>query len=654
VRHRRLAATATATAAGLLMGVLVPGVAVIYAPPAAAAGACTVSADTTAGDYTGTWSDSTPVKIRVLRPTNPGTGGCPAKPAAGWPLIINLHGWGGNRCTDALDFFTRADAASYGYVVLSFTGRGFPGPVAAGAHSAQGCDVTTDTNDSLDDSGNDVAGSRDRLDITQMIDWARDNYDPTGCNPCVDDSKVGLMGGSYGGLRTWMSAVSSPTNPQFDSRVRAAVAGRSWLMWDNVKALTNDGGTNLRPPAAGGQVPHVAQSWSHGATGGHTIPDVPAQVAELYKDRYLNLTVPSATTSFWNDRYLVDDNSAVDKAHLINIPMFVQLGWFDGAPSIANQISIEGWKKLASTAFGNAAGTDKYLYLGSCAHPPTVVSIGEECHANNKTQMHNPMKRFFNRYVTCYGSTSCLTACGSSCEVRPAVSTCAAAGPCVFSTVPPPWISTTNNAFYPLTQTWTEQTYPSWPPSGAGTATYYFRDDGSLQTTAQTGGVCTLPTLPAAGCKEFANLVHAPTYVEEMCNKATAASGEYLVYTSAAFGSTTKIVGLTADLWLSTDTTRMQVNVDVYDADAAGNGLMTLMPTTGKVIPTQRSATSGTKYHFVFQPGSPAATIQMGHKLIVAVTSKYPAAAFPEPIPGKLRLYHNSTDQSKIVLTTVS
>ncbi|HEX2038798.1 MAG TPA: CocE/NonD family hydrolase, partial [Acidimicrobiales bacterium] len=177
-------------------------------------------------DHTATWSDGESVRLRIVRPT--GGTGCPGKPTAGWPLIVYMHGYTADRCEN-MSFASRSTMASWGYAVLSFNGRGGP---SAGASA---CGQLSDAEDGLDDNGRDYTGPRDKLDISELIDWVRDNYAPTGCTSnCVNTSAVGLTGFSYGGMRALMMGVGSAANPQFDARVDAIAPVAGGMNWDKV------------------------------------------------------------------------------------------------------------------------------------------------------------------------------------------------------------------------------------------------------------------------------------------------------------------------------------------------------------------------------------------------------------------------------------
>ncbi|HEX2038574.1 MAG TPA: CocE/NonD family hydrolase [Acidimicrobiales bacterium] len=675
--------------------------------PAVAHGPCSISSDS--GTANGTtdfhpatspWSDGYKVRFRILRPVN-----CSGKPATGWPLIVSLHGGGGNRCTN--DNYARSETAKHGYVVLSFTARGSVTPEGAGNNPTapdpvSGCTQLTDQQDALDDDGGDVAGPRDRRDISQLIDWLAANNSFSGCsNPCADTNKVGIHGGSYGGLRTWMMGVPSPTNPQFDSRVKAIAPGWAWLQWQNIKALSNDGAATptYRPVGASGFTGEYTYPRSMGLSGhyhssvlkytqdrmrgaflpdtysipstnttgamtngsavltisgspGFTSADVGAPVtvagAASASGATLNTTIASYTSAtqvtlatsaaatvsgkrvswgaqaFWDQRILVDDDPAVDKASLITMPTFVVADWLDQLPSTFTHVQIEAWKKLNTT--------DKYLYLGSCSSHSTA------CHENNRVKIRDAMHRFFDKYLK--GATT------------------AVGGP-IFYTIPPKYVSDTNNPWTPSGQTWTEQTASTWPPGIATTWTGWFRNNGTLQETPESGTTCTPGSTGThgAGCSEVDNKANLPITSDICLGYIWKAGGTYgstegVAFDTPSFTSDGKVVQLDADLWVSTRfSTRLQVNVDLFDVDSTGAQVRRVWQGPAQVQPVVRNATPDTPYRLVFNVGGAAWTVAQGHLLRVVVTSKFAWHSMPEPLPDVYRLWHNETYQSKITLT---
>ncbi len=100
-------------------------------------------------------------------------------PAA--PAVIYIHGWGGRRLTDSDNLASTIAAA--GYVVLSYTARGF-------GEGESGGRVT-------------LAGADELSDLDHIIDWLLN--DPARViNPRV--TKIGVVGASYGGGHSFQIA----------------------------------------------------------------------------------------------------------------------------------------------------------------------------------------------------------------------------------------------------------------------------------------------------------------------------------------------------------------------------------------------------------------------------------------------------------------
>ncbi|HEY7547222.1 MAG TPA: alpha/beta fold hydrolase, partial [Blastocatellia bacterium] len=127
------------------------------------------------------------------------------------PAAVYIHGWGGRRLTgtDNLAY----QLAATGYVVLSYTARGFGGGESGGQAS--------------------LAGPSEINDLKEIIDWLID--DPDGViRPRV--SKIGVVGASYGGGHGFQIAS--------DPRVGAVCALVGWT--DLEQALYPNGVINYK------------------------------------------------------------------------------------------------------------------------------------------------------------------------------------------------------------------------------------------------------------------------------------------------------------------------------------------------------------------------------------------------------------------------
>lgn len=193
------------TAAAALTAVLLAVPAPTAAQPAAAAAAHTVRHGcATSRPEPGT---TAPVKIcySLFRPAT-------ATPKRKVPVILEGHGWGGQRTRDAARFQRHLDR---GYGVLSFDQRGF-GESGGKAHL----------------QNPDVEG-HDLLKLVRLIsglDWVR--QDGPG------DPRLGAIGGSYGGGHQFLGAfrhLMSRGKPVFD----ALAPEITW--WDLNDSLAPDG-----------------------------------------------------------------------------------------------------------------------------------------------------------------------------------------------------------------------------------------------------------------------------------------------------------------------------------------------------------------------------------------------------------------------------
>ena len=634
----RLRGPARCLAVALFASLLSP-VALPSAPAAASTFTCTTTADdgTAGSDFYPTsptaWSDGENTRIRVLRPT--GGIGCPAKPTAGWPVIVYLHGWGGNRCSDSR-WVTRATLASWGYVVVSFNGRGMPAAYGLGG---SGCDPAADAADALDDNGNDFAGPSDMQDISQVIDWVRDKYAPAGSGcvmtsptNCADTNLVGITGHSYGGMRSWMMGVGPTANPKWDTRVKAVAPEAAGFTFDNVKNLSNNGAaTNpaFQPRASSASL----TTWSHYGWMAHLQKTTVPLGLDGERDQYVNQTPSTTVSDYWNTRMLLNDDAAIDKAADVNVPLLAMHGFLDALGGVWTEPHVEAWRKLNRT--------DKYLYLGSCSHED------DPCLATNATRLRDTLRRFMDRHVK--GETTTY--------VRPPGTTnCAQTGPCVIYTVPPKWTSSSSNPW--TIDGWPEGSSPDWPPtSGTTTETRWFQDSGSLTGTTPTGTGCSAagtPPVKGTGCSTFANDKNYPVAFG-FCLGARYGLNEVQSFDWVAGATERKLGRVEADLHVSSTTTRLQVNVDLYlVTGTVPNEVETrIWRGNAQIVPVKRDGVANTPYHFVFRPGGSAWTIGAGQKLRFKVASKLAGSFAGEPLPGTYTLHHSSTYPSKVTLTYV-
>jgi predicted acyl esterase len=112
-------------------------------------------------------------------------------PQGGWPAVLMLHGFGGERST--MNAAAEAHLAPYGYAVLTVDARG---------HGASG-------------GQSSLVGPREVADYAAALAWLR-------ARPGVSDQKIGAFGVSLGGGSVWKLLTSPGT------RLAAAVPMTTW------------------------------------------------------------------------------------------------------------------------------------------------------------------------------------------------------------------------------------------------------------------------------------------------------------------------------------------------------------------------------------------------------------------------------------------
>jgi hypothetical protein len=319
---------------------------------------------------------------------------------------------------------------------------------------------------------------------------------------------------------------------------------------------------------------------------------------------------------------------ATDKAHLITKPVFVMAGWLDGAQQfVPNLAHIEAWKRLGSTS--------KYLYLGTCGHKP------DPCTSTNRTTYIRPkLHAFFDKHVRLDGVSE----------------PCSGGGSCVLFQVPPPWVSATNNPTCnpdpvdsPCTtpSDWGLTQSASWPPpliSGSPPDGHKFYLHWNKSGCNAGAGCLDLdpPTGSETASQTFVNNPAYPhpnnsPYFPGTLNQENSPSTDYCSFTFAHADSNPalnevqeytspvlnnpplnlatplRMVEATADLWLASDTTRLQVVADLYDVDGAG-AEHRIAQTSSINVPTIRSGyTANNPVQVTFKPTGTAWTFASGH-----------------------------------------
>lgn len=240
--------------------------------------------------------------------------GCPC------PGIVWNHGFGGSKTGDGSQ---RRELASHGYVVLSYTSRGFgdtPGQV-------------------------DLLGPKEQQDLLDAVDWLIDPDNEVVGGLVIPDA-IGQIGASYGGLHAW--ALARSNHPAVRTVVPIATA------------------TNLYDAIAPNDVEMLA--WANGfyATGYRPEDDNYSQV--------FHRVVHEMNTGVNNQDVQVELDARGVKGRWSNvrIPVYIIQGIND-ALFPANQ-AMEAFEELTSR------GVDARLYLGGIGHPPAVTGGPEVEH----------------------------------------------------------------------------------------------------------------------------------------------------------------------------------------------------------------------------------------------------------------------------------
>ncbi len=118
-------------------------------------------------DVTLTMSDGIRIEASIARPL-----GLP--PSGGFPAVMLIHGYGGSK--SQMNALMQV-MATYGYASLAYSVRGQGG--------SEGVSTTM--------------GERERLDLVEVINYLRSA-------PLINPNKLGVTGGSQGGIHSWMAA----------------------------------------------------------------------------------------------------------------------------------------------------------------------------------------------------------------------------------------------------------------------------------------------------------------------------------------------------------------------------------------------------------------------------------------------------------------
>lgn len=566
----------------------------------------TTSGTPTKNDDTVTATDGTSLSVRLMYPENTVQNPMPAN---GWPIIIYKSGTGTSKC-NSIDFMSRWQLMKYGYAVVSITGRGMPNKSLSGYNpysddttsTESACSESADITDSTNDSGGDMAGAKDVQDIKDVITWVSAAGRPFASS--VDENNVGFMGHSLDGLLAYHIASDSRVDAVFSS------AGNPQFFRESVS------GNTTHQPAAMWNLPLATVTADIGMDR-HTDPSVLSNLSEWTRDRFLNLTPGSSVNTFMNDRTAYDDDSAIDEVGDITKPFFIAEGFYE-------QLQGVSWPIGAYNKMRNAGNTSAYLYLGSCN------GHGNKCQGANKTNVRDKVHAFFDQYLKGSGTLG---------------------GP-IFYAIPPTvefdhyraddgqwstdWGLTTSSG----------GTNGVWPPSSATADIWYLHSNGSSYTL----------TTSAPGTEQTDNITNpnhgkGTVMKDDFCDVVgyDSANGESKTYdATTTYGVDTKVVGVVADLYMSSNTSRVQVVADLFEV--SGGGVESrLTPSPLSYIVPHASYSSGT-VHFTFKPGPVGYTIRSGYKLRLKVASNFKGVFAPEAQPGTFTINHSTATPSYIAV----
>lgn len=237
--------------------------------------------------------------------------GCPC------PGVIWNHGFGGNKGNDGT---RRQQLARAGYVVLSYTSRGFgdtPGQV-------------------------DLMGPKEQQDLLDAVDWLNDASNPI-TEGAVERDNIGQVGASYGGFHAWFLARSG--HPAVRTTVPIATA------------------TDLYEAVVPSDVAMLV--WANGFyASGYRPQD------DNYSQAFHRIVAELNTGVNNQDvREVMQARAVKGRWSNVRVPVFIIQGINDSLFP-ANQ-AMQAYQELTRR------GTEARLYLGGIGHPP-AVSKGAE------------------------------------------------------------------------------------------------------------------------------------------------------------------------------------------------------------------------------------------------------------------------------------
>lgn len=268
------------------------------------------------------------------------------------PAVVYIHGWGGHRLTgeDNLAYYV----AAAGYVVLSYTARGF-------GNGESGGRVT-------------LAGPDELEDLRHVIDWLTGDPERA-IGPRV--TKIGVIGGSYGGGHGFQ--ISS------DPRVSAVIPLVGWT--DLEQSLYPNGAINYRLGIgefySGLETQVGAPPFYNYTQLQFDLFDAAAE--GRLPDSGVRQTLRARSIAQQN----ADGEEVLDPARQPRAPVFIIQSWDDylfPAPQVLDVFS--------------QITAPKQIYLGRQGHPPEGHSFeGEELYIATQ------VLRWFDHYLRGFGGT---------------------------------------------------------------------------------------------------------------------------------------------------------------------------------------------------------------------------------------------------------
>jgi predicted acyl esterase len=135
-------------------------------------------------------------------------------PSGGWPAVVFVHGLGGSKVVRPAEEFAKLGYVTMGYTVRG-QGRGRGGAPSGGSSTLQ--------------------GPREVEDLKTMITWLKSTYP-------VDPNRVGITGGSQGGVHSWMAVfrhlgVAAAVPQNFTARLADAITINGSIHSNMVRAM---------------------------------------------------------------------------------------------------------------------------------------------------------------------------------------------------------------------------------------------------------------------------------------------------------------------------------------------------------------------------------------------------------------------------------